>query len=73
MDWLCIVACYDSIVVTSEDTGTVPTTIAHQQSAGQPTKEKHRIGHTTPGMYMLIHFRSYEDKYFGNFKNFASY
>lgn len=50
MGWLCIVACYDSIVVTSEDTGTVSATTACQQPVGQPAKEKHRIGHTTPGM-----------------------
>ncbi|EFN82357.1 Phosphofurin acidic cluster sorting protein 2 [Harpegnathos saltator] len=46
--WLCIVACYDSIVVTSEDTATVSATTTYQQLAGQPAREKHRIGHTTP-------------------------
>ncbi|XP_011642208.1 phosphofurin acidic cluster sorting protein 2 isoform X2 [Pogonomyrmex barbatus] len=34
--------------VTNEDTGTVSATTTCQQLAGQPTKEKHRIGHTTP-------------------------
>lgn len=48
--WLCTVACYDSIVVTSEDTGTISATTTCQQLAVQPAKEKHRIGHTTPGM-----------------------
>ncbi|XP_012153640.1 phosphofurin acidic cluster sorting protein KrT95D isoform X3 [Megachile rotundata] len=35
-------------VVTNEETGSTPTTAVGQQSAGQPAKEKHRIGHTTP-------------------------
>ncbi|XP_020287386.1 phosphofurin acidic cluster sorting protein 2 isoform X1 [Pseudomyrmex gracilis] len=35
-------------VVTSEDTGTVSTTATSQQPVSQLTKEKHRIGHTTP-------------------------
>lgn len=35
-------------VVTNEETGSTPATAIGQQSAGQPTKEKHRIGHTTP-------------------------
>ncbi|KYN14988.1 Phosphofurin acidic cluster sorting protein 2 [Trachymyrmex cornetzi] len=44
----CTVACYDSIVVTNETAGTISATTTCQQLAGQPTKEKHRIGHTTP-------------------------
>lgn len=48
--WLCTVACYDSIVVTNEATGTISATTTCQQFAGQPAKEKHRIGHTIPGM-----------------------
>ncbi|KAG5336338.1 PACS2 protein, partial [Acromyrmex charruanus] len=35
-------------VVTNETAGTISTTTTCQQLAGQPTKEKHRIGHTTP-------------------------
>ncbi|XP_034192595.1 phosphofurin acidic cluster sorting protein KrT95D isoform X1 [Osmia lignaria lignaria] len=35
-------------VVTNEETGSTPTTAVGHQSAGQPAKEKHRIGHTTP-------------------------
>ncbi|CAK9822163.1 Phosphofurin acidic cluster sorting protein 2 [Anthophora retusa] len=35
-------------VVTNEETGSTPATAIGQQSAGQPAKEKHRIGHTTP-------------------------
>ncbi|EZA59466.1 hypothetical protein DMN91_010747 [Ooceraea biroi] len=35
-------------VVTSEDTATVSATTTCQQTTAQPTKEKHRIGHTTP-------------------------
>ncbi|XP_006617338.1 phosphofurin acidic cluster sorting protein 2 isoform X1 [Apis dorsata] len=35
-------------VVTNEETGSTPATAIGQQSAGQPTKEKHRIGYTTP-------------------------
>ncbi|KZC06685.1 Phosphofurin acidic cluster sorting protein 2 [Dufourea novaeangliae] len=46
--WLCIVACYDSVVVTNEETGNAPATAVGQQSAGQLPKEKHRVGHTTP-------------------------
>ncbi|XP_029170950.1 phosphofurin acidic cluster sorting protein 2 isoform X2 [Nylanderia fulva] len=34
--------------VTNEDTGTISTNATCQQPVGQPTKEKHRIGHTTP-------------------------
>ncbi|XP_029042866.1 phosphofurin acidic cluster sorting protein 2 isoform X2 [Osmia bicornis bicornis] len=34
--------------VTNEETGSTPTTAVGHQSAGQPAKEKHRIGHTTP-------------------------
>ncbi|XP_076235348.1 phosphofurin acidic cluster sorting protein KrT95D isoform X2 [Calliopsis andreniformis] len=34
--------------VTNEETGSTPATAVGQQSAGQPAKEKHRIGHTTP-------------------------
>ncbi|EFN73764.1 Phosphofurin acidic cluster sorting protein 2 [Camponotus floridanus] len=46
--WLCTVACYDSIVVTSEDTGTISATTTCQQPSGHPAREKHRVGHTTP-------------------------
>ncbi|XP_076646173.1 phosphofurin acidic cluster sorting protein KrT95D isoform X3 [Halictus rubicundus] len=35
-------------VVTNEETGCNPATAVGQQSAGQPPKEKHRVGHTTP-------------------------
>lgn len=35
-------------VVTNETAGTISATTTCQQLAGQPTKEKHRIGHTTP-------------------------
>ncbi|XP_017793780.1 PREDICTED: phosphofurin acidic cluster sorting protein 2, partial [Habropoda laboriosa] len=35
-------------VVTNEETGSTPATAIGQQSAGQPAKEKHRVGHTTP-------------------------
>ncbi|KAK9310027.1 hypothetical protein QLX08_000504 [Tetragonisca angustula] len=35
-------------VVTNEETGSTPATAIGQQSIGQPAKEKHRIGHTTP-------------------------
>ncbi|XP_077281116.1 phosphofurin acidic cluster sorting protein KrT95D isoform X3 [Temnothorax americanus] len=35
-------------VVTNEDTGTISATTTCQQPAGQSTKEKHRVGHTTP-------------------------
>ncbi|XP_018052739.1 PREDICTED: phosphofurin acidic cluster sorting protein 2 isoform X1 [Atta colombica] len=35
-------------VVTNETAGTISTTTTCQQLAGQPTKEKHRIGHTIP-------------------------
>ncbi|XP_011695834.1 PREDICTED: phosphofurin acidic cluster sorting protein 2 isoform X1 [Wasmannia auropunctata] len=35
-------------VVTNEDTGPISATTTCQQSASQPAKEKHRIGHTTP-------------------------
>ncbi|XP_018352868.1 PREDICTED: phosphofurin acidic cluster sorting protein 2 isoform X1 [Trachymyrmex septentrionalis] len=35
-------------VVTNETAGTISTITTCQQLAGQPTKEKHRIGHTTP-------------------------
>ncbi|XP_076638104.1 phosphofurin acidic cluster sorting protein KrT95D isoform X2 [Colletes latitarsis] len=34
--------------VTNEETGSTPATAVGQQSAGQPPKEKHRVGHTTP-------------------------
>ncbi|XP_018352869.1 PREDICTED: phosphofurin acidic cluster sorting protein 2 isoform X2 [Trachymyrmex septentrionalis] len=34
--------------VTNETAGTISTITTCQQLAGQPTKEKHRIGHTTP-------------------------
>ncbi|XP_018369659.1 PREDICTED: phosphofurin acidic cluster sorting protein 2 isoform X2 [Trachymyrmex cornetzi] len=34
--------------VTNETAGTISATTTCQQLAGQPTKEKHRIGHTTP-------------------------
>lgn len=62
--WLCTVACYDSIVVTSEGTGTISATTTCQQLAGQPAKEKQRIGHTTPGMYVMSinSLKSYEDE-----------
>ncbi|KYQ54186.1 Phosphofurin acidic cluster sorting protein 2 [Trachymyrmex zeteki] len=36
--------------VTNEATGIISATTTCQQLAGQPTKEKHRIGHTTPGL-----------------------
>ncbi|XP_026670571.1 phosphofurin acidic cluster sorting protein 2 isoform X4 [Ceratina calcarata] len=36
-------------VVTNEEIGSTPaTTAVGQQTAGQPAKEKHRVGHTTP-------------------------
>ncbi|XP_033324293.1 phosphofurin acidic cluster sorting protein KrT95D isoform X1 [Megalopta genalis] len=35
-------------VVTNEETGSTSATAVGQQSAGQPPKEKHRVGHTTP-------------------------
>ncbi|XP_068986939.1 phosphofurin acidic cluster sorting protein 2 isoform X4 [Bombus flavifrons] len=35
-------------VVTNEETGNTAATAIGQQSAGQPAKEKQRIGHTTP-------------------------
>ncbi|OAD55029.1 Transmembrane emp24 domain-containing protein eca [Eufriesea mexicana] len=41
-------------VVTNEETGSTPATAIGQQSTGQPAKEKHRIGHTTPGLYFHI-------------------
>ncbi|XP_043603743.1 phosphofurin acidic cluster sorting protein 2 isoform X2 [Bombus pyrosoma] len=34
--------------VTNEETGNTAATAIGQQSAGQPTKEKQRVGHTTP-------------------------
>ncbi|XP_066589621.1 phosphofurin acidic cluster sorting protein 2 [Prorops nasuta] len=35
-------------VVTSAESGTNATTSISQQASGQPTKEKQRVGHTTP-------------------------
>ncbi|XP_076749461.1 phosphofurin acidic cluster sorting protein KrT95D isoform X2 [Xylocopa sonorina] len=35
-------------VVTNDEIGSTPATAVGQQAAGQPAKEKHRIGHTTP-------------------------
>jgi len=48
--WVGFALLHVTIVVTNEDTGTISATTTCQQSASQPAKEKHRIGHTTPGM-----------------------